>query len=282
MIKYSFAKVNLALDIQGKYDDGYHILDMIMIKVNLYDKLFFSKLDSDEIVLTCTNRYIPTDSRNLVYQVIEKVKKTFNIKTGVKVHIAKFIPMQAGLGGGSSNAATTLEALDEMFKLNMTLEEKVEFIKEFGSDIPFFLYNSTCRVSGYGDQIQPLENNLSPIHVVLIKPNKGVSTKLVYENYNSESADHPDVEGLIQAIKNDDYDFLVKNVKNSLQNSSIQLRPIIKKFMDEVYELGVDVAMVCGSGTTIFCLTKDEKVLENIKNAHKNKKNFVYMTSFLK
>ncbi|WP_423362820.1 4-(cytidine 5'-diphospho)-2-C-methyl-D-erythritol kinase [Mycoplasma sp. P36-A1] len=279
MIKHSYAKINIAIDIKNKYADGYHNLDMIMCKVNLFDKLFFSTMKENKIVLTCTNMYIPTDNRNLVYKVIEKVKKVYGIDRGIRVNIAKSIPMQAGLGGGSSNAAATLDALNEMFHLNMNIQDKIDFTKEFGSDIPFFFYNTICRVSGYGDQIQPLECNLSPIHVILIKPSKGVSTKAVYENLKIDDLVHPDIEGLIKALKDDDYDFIIKNIKNSLQESSIQIRPVIKKFIDEINQLGVDVSMVSGSGTTIFAFTKSDEVLKKVKKSHKNKKNFVYVTT---
>jgi len=282
MIKKSYAKINLALNIKQRYENGYHELDMIMVKVNLYDKLYFTRLFNDEIIITSNNSFLPTNSKNLVYQVIEKFKKVYKIKSGIKVHMIKTVPMQAGLGGGSSNAAVTLEAMDEMFGTRMSLEEKVEFIKDFGSDIPFFLYKETCRVSGLGDVIQPVENHLSGVKVILVKPFLGVSTKLVYKNVDMDTCDHPDIEKLLVAIKEDDYGTVVQNIKNSLQESAINIRPIIQTVMDKLNNLGVDVCMVSGSGTTIFALTKSEEVATTVRQTLNTKGNFVFITEFLK
>ena len=283
MIKRSYAKINLALNINKRYENGYHDLDMIMIRVNLYDKLYFSKIMSDEIQLSCNNRFVPTDERNLVYKVVAKFKEVYDIPYGIKVHLIKNVPMQAGLGGGSSNAAAALQALNEMFDTNLTLQEQVDFIKEFGSDIPFFLYDRTCRVSGLGSDIDIIENNLSDdIHIILIKPYKGLSTKAVYQNVSLDSCDHPDIPSLIQAVKDNDYDYVVNNIKNSLQESAIDLRPKIGRLMEEVKAMGVDVCMVSGSGSTFFSLTKSKEVVDKIKNNPNLNKNFMFITKFVK
>lgn len=278
MIRKSYAKINFSIDVVRKLDNGYHELDMIMAKINLFDKLYFSQMKEDAIKLTCTNKFIPVDNRNLVYKVIERVKERFNIQEGIRVHIIKMIPTQAGLGGGSSNAAVTLDALNDMFNLNMNLEDKIEFIKDLGSDIPFFFYNSICRVQGEGELITPITSNLSDFSIALVKPQRGVSTKLVYENLDIEQLIHPDIDGIINAIAKDDYPYLVNNIKNSLEASSIMIRPVIQELKDELMELGADCTLVCGSGSTIFALSKNAQVIKRIKSAHKNKKNFVYVT----
>ncbi|MDF9866885.1 4-diphosphocytidyl-2-C-methyl-D-erythritol kinase [Bacilli bacterium PM5-3] len=279
MIKKSYAKINFSINIVEKMPNGYHNLDMIMTKINLFDKLYFSTTKNDEIILTCTNPFIPTDERNLVYKVAKLVKEKFNIKKGIRIHIAKTIPMQAGLGGGSSNAATTLEALDEMFMLNLSIEEKIDLVKNFGADIPFFFYDCACRVQGIGDIITPIESNLSDFHLILVKPQKGVSTKLAYENIDLKTCDHPNIDKLVNALKDNDYNYVCDNIGNSLQDSAIVIRPVIKDIQDELMALGVDTTLVCGSGSTIFALTKDNNVVKNVKAAHFNKKNFVFITS---
>ena len=281
MIKKSYAKINFAINILSKLNNGYHELDMIMSKVDLYDKLYFSLFDEDKIILTCTNDFIPTDERNLVYQVAHRIKEKYQIKTGIRINIVKSIPVQAGLGGGSSNAATTVETLNEMFDLNMSLEEKIDLVKDLGSDIPFFLHGSTCRVQGIGDIITNIENNLTDVYVVLVKPPHGISTKLVYQNIDLNAIEHPNIDGLVQALKNNNYNYVINNIKNSLQESSIQLRPVIKDLQDELLSLGVDVTLVCGSGSTIFALTKSEVIIKKIKKSHVNKRNFVYITKLL-
>ncbi|MDL2211993.1 4-(cytidine 5'-diphospho)-2-C-methyl-D-erythritol kinase [Erysipelotrichaceae bacterium OttesenSCG-928-M19] len=281
MIRKSYAKINFAINIKDKYDNGYHELDMIMAKINLFDKLYFSLFDEDKIVLTCTNMFIPVDEKNLVYQVAQRIKEKFNIKKGIRIHIAKTIPMQAGLGGGSANAATTIDALNDLFSLNLSYEDKVSMFKDLGSDIPFFFNNNICRVQGVGDEITEITNKLSYFYVVLVKPQRGISTRLVYEKVDLTTCPHPDIDRLVEAIKQDDYHYLVNNIDNSLEDSAIELRPVIKEIKEELLSYGVDVALVCGSGSTIFALTKDEEVVSKVKESHFNKRNFVYITRLI-
>ena len=278
MIKKSYAKINLSINVVDKLDNGYHCLDMIMSKINLFDKLYFSFHKKDEIVLSCTNKFIPVDEKNLIYQVAQRVKEKYSIKKGIRIHIAKTIPMQAGLGGGSSNAATTLNALDEIFDLNLSVDDKIDLVKDLGADIPFFFFDGTCRVRGIGDEIQPIENNLSDFYIILVKPQKGISTRLAYEMTDLETCAHPDIDKLVQALNDNDYEYLCNNIGNSLQDSAIQIRPIIKDFQDELWSYGVDAVLVSGSGSTIFAFTKDKEIAEKIKKSHYDRKNFVYVT----
>lgn len=282
MIKKSYAKINLAINILKKLDNGYHELDMIMTKIDIFDKLYFSFTNKDEIILTCTNSFIPTDSKNLVYKVIDRMKKKYNITRGIRVHIAKTIPMQAGLGGGSSNAATTVEAMEEMFNLNLTLQEKIDLVIDLGADIPFFFFDQMARVSGIGDVIEPFDVNIDDFYVVLAKPQRGVSTKLAYENVNIETCPHPDIDRLIYALEHNDYDYLINNIQNSLEDSAIKIRPVIQDLKNELIKIGLDTTLVSGSGSTVFALTKNEDVVKRVKESHVNRKNFVYITKLLK
>lgn len=279
MIKKSYAKINLGINVIGKLDNNYHNLDMIMTKINLYDKLYFSFMKEDKIILTCTNKIIPTDEKNLIYQTIAKVKKEFNISSGVRVHIVKSIPIQAGLGGGSSNAATTLDAMNEMFALNLSIDEKIAFIKDLGADIPFFFYDQVARVKGFGEKIQTFELNFDKISIILVKPKHGISTKQVYENLDLANLIHPNIDALQEALESNDYRKLVENMSNSLEKSSLEIKPKGQEIIDELYELGVDKAIICGSGSSIIALTNKVEVLNVVKKAHVNKDNFVFITS---
>lgn len=282
MVKKSYAKINFAINVVSKLDNGYHELDMVMSKIDFYDKIYVATMKEDAVKLTCTNRFIPIDERNLVFKIAHRVKDKYNIVEGLVIHIAKFIPIQAGLGGGSSNAATTLEILDEMFSLNLTLNDKIELTKDFGSDIPFFFNNGVSRVQGIGDFISNIENNLdTDIRVILVKPKLGVSTKVVYESLLYDTMVHPNVDNVVQAINDNNYDLLVKSIGNSLQETAINVCPSIKELKDELDSYGVDVSLLCGSGSTIFALTRDANVVNKVKQAHKNKKNFVYISRLL-
>lgn len=281
MIIRSYAKINLAINIKERLENNYHILDMIMSKIDFYDKLIFTILEDDNIILDCNNKYIPLDEKNLVYQVIEKVKKTFNIKQGIKVYLQKNIPSQAGLGGGSSNAASTMIALNKLFNLNLSKDEMIDLTKEFGADIPFFFYDDMARVEGIGDIISPITNNLDEFYIVLIKPTLGISTQKAYQLTNLQTCDHPDIDLLIKAIETNDYHLLVNNIGNSLQQSAIKIRPIIKKILKEISALGLDAGLVSGSGSTVFALTKDYQKALKIKEGYLSKYNFIYITKLL-
>lgn len=282
MIIRSYAKINLAINIKKRLENNYHLLDMVMAKIDFYDKLTFTIIEEDEIIIESNNKYIPLNEKNLVYQVIDKVKKAYDIKQGVKVYLKKNIPSQAGLGGGSSNAASTMIALNKMFSLNLTKLEMIDLVKDLGADIPFFFYNSMARVQGIGDEITPISNNLDEFYIALIKPNLGISTQKAYELTNLDTCDHPNVDLLIKAIKDNDYDLLVNNIGNSLQESAIKIRPIIEKILNETNKLGFDASLVSGSGSTIFALTKNYDVILKLKKSYLKQYNFIYITKLLK
>lgn len=281
MIKRSYAKINLAINIIKKNEDGYHELDMIMTKINLYDKMYFSLLKSNKIIITCTNPFVPCDNKNLVYKMASLVKEKYNIKEGIKIHIVKNIPVQAGLGGGSSNAACSLEAMNKLFKLNMSYQEKLNLSKKLGSDIAFFYQDGICRARGLGDKLEFITNKYPSMYIILLKPLKGNSTKQVYKNVDLNNIVHPNIDLLIEAIKNNNYNDIVKYMDNSLETSAISIRPIIKDMMLELKDLGIDKSIVCGSGSTILAVTNKFKIVKKVKNAYLNKKTFVYITKMI-
>lgn len=279
MMYKSYAKINLAINIFNKLDNGYHELDMIMAQINLYDKLTFKIINEDEIIINCNNKIIPTNQNNLIYQVITKVKNTFNITKGVKVDLYKIIPSRAGLGGGSSNAATTLNALNDLFKLNMSLQDKIAFTKDLGADIAFFYYNKMARVQGIGELVTPLKPNLKSLKIVIIKPKFGLSTKRVYQNLNISECAHPNIDKVQFALENNDYHQLIASIDNSLQSSAISIKPDLDKLVDHLVQLGCDKALVSGSGSSIFAIYQDDQVVNNIKQSKLYLDNFVFFTT---
>ncbi|MDR3215254.1 MAG: 4-(cytidine 5'-diphospho)-2-C-methyl-D-erythritol kinase [Bacilli bacterium] len=281
MIRKSYAKINLAINILNKNEDGYHELDMIMSKINLYDKIYIDITNDSQIKITCTNKFVPCDDSNLVYRAAQAVLENYQINKGLNIHIAKYIPLQAGLGGGSANAATVIDMLNELFTLNMTIMDKINLSKSIGYDIPFFFYDNICRVKGYGEIIKPLNINISKWKIILVKPNRGLSTKQVYENVNLTTCAHPDITKVIEALEQDNYDSYVKEAANSLEQSAINIKGIINTIMNELYDLGVDKCMVCGSGSTVVAFSQSLEVCTKIKKAHQNKKNFVYLTNII-
>lgn len=281
MIEKSYAKINLSINVLDRLENGYHDIDMIMSLISLHDKVYLSKLKEDTIELTCTNKFVPTDNRNVVYQVIEKVKKEYNINVGLKVHIVKYIPMQAGLGGGSSNAATVLFMMNKMFNLKLSVDEMVDLVKDIGSDIPYFIYQTHARVQGVGEKVTPLTYDFSDVHIILAKPKFGVSTKRAYETLNLETCDHPDIDIVRKALETKDYQLFIDSCGNSLQESAVKLLPDIQANIDQIDGLGVDKCLMCGSGSTIIAFTRDEEVVKRVKAAHKDKTAFVFVTKVI-
>lgn len=281
MVSKSYAKINLAINVLKKQDNGFHEVDMVMTRINFFDKIYIAKKKGDDIVITCTNQFVPVNEKNLVYKVAQKVKDTFNIKDGLQIHIIKHIPMQAGLGGGSSNAATTLEMLNKMFDLKMSIEDKVAFTSEFGTDIAYFYYPGVCRVQGQGEKVTPIKTHLDKIYVALLKPHQGISTKDVYQNLDLKTCPHPNIDKVIGALEANDYPSLIAEMDNSLTDTAMSMCEDVQEAVTQLSNEKLDKVMISGSGSTVFGLSKDKSLVKNIKNNYDNKKAFAFATHLI-
>ena len=232
--KKSNCKINLNLKIVG-IKDGFHMLESIFCPINIYDNLKVS-LSTEDIVLGMD---IPQES-NIIYKTIKKFKTKYNIKENVKVEIDKNIPMQAGLGGGSSNAAFVIVALNEMFDLKLSEREMIDFGKELGSDVPFFIVNKPSFVEGRGEIITPLEN-FDKIYGILIFDDVYMSTKEVFLKYdnleNNKSVSENDLEEAV---------FLFENGEK------------IKSCKEFLLKCGCYKALMSGAGGSVFGLCEKE------------------------
>src|SRR5471032_335465 len=181
--KKSPCKVNLLLNILGRRADGFHELETVMQPVNFCDEISFER-DGNGIKLSCSDKRLPVNSKNLVFRAAENFLSAAKISDGVKIHLEKKIPLAAGLGGGSGNAATTLLALNELFGQPLAAEKLCEIATALGSDIPFFLQDKPALATGRGEKIQPLENfsALDGKAFLLIHPGFGISTPWAYQN----------------------------------------------------------------------------------------------------
>ena len=270
----SFAKINLSLDVLNKEKpDGYHDLDMINLPINLFDVVILKiNHKNDDIIIKTNKDNIPTDSRNVIYKVIEKFKKLNNLSFGINVKLIKNIPTEAGLGGGSSNAAATLNMLDKYFKTNMTLNQKIEFLAPITADGPFFVNTIPSRVRGIGDKIEFIDSKFNN-KILLIKPKTGCSTKDVYSNLDYKNLEHPNNNKICEALSNNDINSLKNHCKNSLLNSAISLNDDIK---DTLYRLSAsefDIVSMSGSGSTCFAISNKKRPFKTLKKII-NKKNY--------
>ncbi|MCH8004308.1 MAG: 4-(cytidine 5'-diphospho)-2-C-methyl-D-erythritol kinase [Nanoarchaeota archaeon] len=256
MLLNSYAKINLYLKIGKKLKSGYHNIQSVMQPIELHDNISFEKLNEDLIIVQSNNPDLESKG-NLAYKAASLLKDKFKVKEGVRINIEKTIPMSAGLGGGSSNAANALVTLNKIWNLRLAQKKLIEFGTEIGSDVPFFIVGKTALVEGIGDKIKPLRKSQS-INIVLINPGIKVSTSWAYKQFDKTkgklSNNKKNIKELISAINK-------KDIKKISENISNDFDPIIEKKFEIVREIKTNLkkfdalnSMVSGSGPTVFGL----------------------------
>ena len=273
----AYGKVNISLDVVGKREDGYHLLSMIMQNIDLYDEIEVEKQECG-IILECNKSYVPVDNRNLAYKAAEIFKERYDIVDGVKINIEKNIPVSAGLAGGSTDAAAVLKVMNKLFNVNATEEELMELGLKLGADIPYCIHGGTALCEGIGEIITPIKPFRDKI-VVLVKPAFGVSTKEVYKNFNLEKVkQHPKTAEVINAIENDDLNFVASNMKNLLENVTLRKHKILIKIKEEMNACGAINSMMSGSGPTVFAFFDDMLKAQRCFEKMKKKYSDVFIT----
>ncbi|MBC1291539.1 4-(cytidine 5'-diphospho)-2-C-methyl-D-erythritol kinase [Listeria booriae] len=259
------AKINLSLDALYKRKDNYHELEMVMTTIDLADRLQLVLLEKDCIKLDVKAHFIPDDKRNLVYQAAALLKERFQIKQGVAITLDKSIPVAAGLAGGSSDAAAALKGLNQLWDLNLSLEELADLGAELGSDIPFCLYGGTALATGRGEVIEPLPM-MPNCWIVLAKPSISVSTPGVYRDLKVGEVKHPNTKGMVQAIQDGSFEGICDNIGNVLETVTLVKHPEVKRIKEKMLEFGADTALMSGSGPTVFALVKQYSRAKRVYN----------------
>ena len=265
----SYAKINLCLNITGKREDGFHELDMIMLPISLHDSLIVSKLSkSIDNFVTVDDFSIGSFKYNLATFAIDKLQSVYHFDEKFRILIHKVIPIQAGLGGGSSNAACTMKAVNTLLNLGASEEQLMEYGKELGADIPFFVKCKPARCRGIGEIIDPIEikNNY---YVLLVKPEMGCSTREVYQAADTMDLAVCDMDKVLKALAEGDDDLLAESIANSLQAPAISLVPTI--IIDELKDSGLKIVQMTGSGSAVFALSTDKKLLKKVLKKFENK-----------
>ena len=273
------AKINLGLNVVGKREDGYHELEMIMAPISLHDLLYINIID-EGIEISSNSTIMPVNEKNIMYKVAKAMMESYDIKKGIRIHIYKHIPMQAGLAGGSADGAAVMRAINLLFKLGLSYEELAELGKTIGADIPFCIHEKTAFVSGIGEKLEFIDNRIHK-HIVLIKPRKGVSTKRSFGMLDIANEIHPDCRGLKEAIQENDYDKMLKCMGNTLEGVSVKLVPQIGEIKNTLLEMGFDTALMSGSGSCVFALTEDEKLADLAVDRFRKQKIFAQKATFL-
>jgi 4-diphosphocytidyl-2-C-methyl-D-erythritol kinase len=245
MIVFPNAKINIGLHVVSKRPDGYHNLETIFYPVQLSDAL--EMVEATETSISFSG--LPVDGppgNNLVLKAYQLLKNDFDLPP-VQFHLHKVIPTGAGLGGGSSDAAFTLKMLNDFFNLKLNTEQLKTFAAHLGADCPFFIENKPAFATGIGDQLSPVEIDLSGYRIVILKPDVSVSTANAYQNINSSEPDF-NLQKLAELPVNE-----WKNVvQNDFERSVFPLFPEIKKWKKKLYKLGAEFASMSGSGSAVF------------------------------
>lgn len=259
------AKINLTLDVLSKRSDGYHEVEMVMTTVDLADRIGLEPREDGAIVIHSANNFIPDDQRNLAYQAAKLLKDTYNIRSGVSITIDKQIPIAAGLAGGSSDAAATLKGLNELWHLQLSLDEIAELGAKIGSDVPYCVYGGTAIARGRGEKIEHISTPPS-CWVVLAKPTIGVSTAAVYGGLKLEDVTHPNTKNMVEAIAEGDYEKMCNNLGNVLESVTMALHPEVLSIKEQMNRFGADAVLMSGSGPTVFGLVSNEVRTTRIVN----------------
>ncbi|NRT59089.1 4-diphosphocytidyl-2-C-methyl-D-erythritol kinase [Clostridium saccharoperbutylacetonicum] len=269
----AYAKINIALDVVGKREDGYHLLRMIMQTIDLYDIIEVKKSDFG-INIKCNKHYVPTDERNLAYKAAKLFKETYSISDGVDIDITKYIPVSAGLAGGSTDGAAVLKLMNKIFNINASDDDLKALGLKLGADVPYCINGGTALCEGIGEKITELKRFKDKI-LVLIKPPFGVSTKEVYKEFDlSKVIIHPKIEELIKNMEKDDIYFVANNMKNLLENVTLRKHRIISRIKEDTTIDGAIGTMMSGSGPTVFAffddMLKAQTCYDNMKKKYKD------------
>lgn len=267
----AYAKINLGLDVIRKRRDGYHEVKMIMQNITLHDTLELRKIEEDAVYLHSASGEeipeVPMNEDNLIYKVIQSLRQEFHLTEGVEAVLTKRIPVAAGMAGGSTDAAAAYEGMNQLFELGLSDRELCERAVKFGADIPYCIMGGTALSEGIGEKLTPLPE-IPDCWILVVKPPIAVSTGYVYGNLKvQELAEHPDIDGMVAAIRNQNLNGIVQRMGNVLETVTIPAYPVIETIKNQMMKYGAENALMSGSGPTVFGIFLDEKTAQEAGTA---------------
>ena len=264
------AKINLSLDITGKREDGYHEISTVMQTLSLHDSLHIKKIYKPNYLKVVSNLpWLPDDERNLAYRAAKYLRDRFNIADGIFINIKKAIPASAGLAGGSADCAAALVGIRNLFALPLDNEEMRNLSIQFGADVPFCVMRGCAHATGIGEILEPLPS-LPYMHIVLVKPPVIVSTEEVFRNFDiAAMGRRPDTQRMFHGIANRDLTEICAGMANVLESVTAKQYPIIDELKSFLMDLGAKIAMMTGSGPTVFGIFAGRKAAEEAAEALK-------------
>lgn len=279
----AYGKINLGLDVIRKRPDGYHDLDMIMQMVDVYDDVMISKTEGDKIAVKTDTTILSNGKDNLAYLAAKELMDEFGIKHGLEIKINKRIPIAGGMAGGSSDCATTLIGVNQMFDLELSKEELMERGVKLGADVPFCILGGTAIARGIGELLTPLPAP-PKCHVIIAKPPVSVSTAFVYGHIRpDEITKRPDIEGIAEAIKRQDLYRMAELLYNVMEDVTVPQYPMIQYIKNVMLDSGALNSIMSGSGPTVFGLYDDKEKAEKTvaKLEEKGLTEQLYLTKFV-
>lgn len=273
------AKINLSLDVTGRRSDGYHYVKMVMQAVSLCDEIEIEK--SADIEVSTNLKFIPNDSRNLAYRAAQAFFDETKISGGAKISIVKNIPVGAGLGGGSTDAAGVIMGLNKLYGAGLSLLAMQKIGERLGADVPFFFTGGTCLAQGLGEAVTPVECALR-CFAVIVKPSFSISTKWVYQNLDlNEITSRPDTDKLLAAIKSGDVPLMASLMENVLEGVTAERYALIQRIKKRLVEEGALGSLMSGSGSSVFGIFETEKAAQRCAAIAKKRYKGVFICSFL-
>ena len=251
------AKINIGLDVLRRREDGYHEVKMIMQSIRLFDRLTLTKTSEPGIHLHTNLRFLPVNEDNLVYRSAQLLMDEFGIQEGVDIRLDKRIPVAAGMAGGSTDAASCMLAMNDLFQLGLSKRSLMKRGVTLGADIPYCILKGTALSEGIGEKLSTIPET-PDCYVLIAKPSFHVSTKFVYTNLIlDEHTEHPDIDGMIQSMKNNDLTGLCNQMANILETVTIPAHPEIADIKKCMMENGALGSLMSGSGPTVFGIFDD-------------------------
>ncbi len=261
MKEAAYAKINLSLDVIGKRADGYHELSMIMLPLTYHDtlELMFSTVDE-----YTSDSGMTFDEQNTIVKAVKLMRQTYSLDYHFHVHCIKRIPMQAGLAGGSADAAAVMRTINKLCELNRPLEELAALGKQIGADVPFCVMNVPAYVHGIGEKIEPLNIRFDD-EITLVKPHQGVSTKEAFQTLDFSTCEHPNIQAVLTALKQGNRQAMLQGLGNALEQPAFRLVPEIGVLKQAMQEIGFDAVLMSGSGSCLFGLSQDGELYEQLR-----------------
>jgi 4-diphosphocytidyl-2-C-methyl-D-erythritol kinase len=270
----SFAKINWSLEIRGKRPDGYHEVKTLLQTISLHDELHFEVSEDRGVSLSCDNPDVPTGSDNLIVRAAHALQERFEVEKGVRIRLEKRIPIKAGLGGASSNAAVTLLALSRLWQVKPVAGELWEIAAKLGADVPFFLLGGCVQATGTGTTLSPLASAREPVqrHLIVITPNTGILTAAAYNALDSRALTTKNVNPILsvsqsEANSGDSQPWpLEDSLKNDFESVIFDIEPETRRTKETLLQAGALGALLAGSGSSVFGIFASEEDQQRAAN----------------